>query len=147
MEATALASTIHDSFALTATLSALHALGFTLLMSGSLLANLRFAGLMFAGRSVREVARPGMNAMVVGLAVSIPTGVLSFLPRAVAASANPTFQLKMVLLVVAIGLQLVTATVTQRATENARAGRVLGSLGLLAWIGLGLTACAFILLE
>ena len=65
VEATALASTIHDSFALTATLSALHALGFTLIMSGSLLANLRCAGLLFAGRSVREVARPGMNAMVV----------------------------------------------------------------------------------
>ena len=134
----AVASAVGNSPTITAVLSAFHALGFTFIMGGALFSNLGKVGALFPSRPVHEVAGPGSRLIALGLLLSIPTGLLLFGPRAVAAGHNSTFQLKLLLIVVASAVQFGLLR---------RASRAVGALGLMLWIGLALTACAFILLE
>ncbi len=139
------AHAIANSLYLTAVLSATHLLGFTLLMGSAVIGNLRLAGLLLPNLPVAEVAGPTRRAMAFGLAISVTTGFLLFSTRAAAASENGFFQLKMLLLlsasVVHFGWQL---RVIDRDTA---ARRVAGVVGLMMWLGVALSACAFILLE
>lgn len=134
----AVASAVGNSPTITAVLSAFHALGFTFIMGGALFANLGTLRLLFPSRPVREMAGPGSRLIALGLVLSVPTGLLLFGPRAVAAAHNSTFQLKLLLILAASAVQF---GLLRRGT------RAVGALGLTLWIGLALTACAFILLE
>src|SRR5439155_1705744 len=99
VQATGVAKAVADSVMLTAGLSAIHLIGFTLLMGSALVSNLRLAGVLFQQRPIVEVHDPANRAIALGLIVSIFTGLLLFAARASAASANGFFQLKMGLLV------------------------------------------------
>ena len=134
----AVASAVGNSPTVTAVLSAFHALGFTFIMGGALFANLGKLGVLFPSRPVHEVAGPGSRLIALGLVLSLPTGLLLFGPRALVAAHNSTFQLKLLLIVVASAVQF---GLLRRGT------RAVGALGLMLWAGLALTACAFILLE
>jgi len=133
-----LASAVGNSPTITAMLSALHALGFTFIMGGALFANLGKLGVLFPSRPVQEVAGPGSRLIALGLVLSLPTGLLLFGPRALNTAHNPTFQLKLLL--------ILTASAVQFGLQR-RGTRAIGGLGLMLWIALALTACAFILLE
>jgi hypothetical protein len=148
IENTSAARAVADSAALTASLSAIHVLGFTLVTGGALVANLRLLGMIFAQQRIADVATPATRVIALGLAISIATGVLLFSARAAAVSANGTFQLKMLLLVTA-ALFHFTAHRAVAANESAAVlhVRAAGAVGLALWVGLALTACAFILLE
>jgi hypothetical protein len=141
IENTGLARTVAGSAGLTASLSAIHAIGFTLVMSGALVVNLRAVGALFRAHPIAAVIRPANGAILAGLAISASTGALLFAARATEVSSNGTFQLKMLLLAVAAAFHF---TVTRRLASQAP---VAGTLGLLLWLGLAVTACAFILLE
>lgn len=134
----AVASAVGNSPTITAVLSAFHALGFTFVMGGAIFANLGKLGVLFPTRPVHEVAGPGSRLIALGLVLSLPTGLLLFGPRALTAAHNSTFQLKLLLIVVATAVQFGLLR---------RASRAVGALGLTLWVGLALTACAFILLE
>jgi len=147
LETTRVALAVSNSVVLTAGLSATHLLGFTLSTGGALVSNLRLLGVLFSHRPVMEITRPATRGVLVGLVVSIVTGALLFSPRALAASENSIFQLKMLLLVAAAAFQF---TVHQRIAAHSsspRLQRLTGTLGMLLWIGLALAGCAFILLE
>jgi hypothetical protein len=135
---TALAAAVGSSPQILSVLSALHALGFTFVMGGALFANLGRLGVLFPSRPVRELTRPGSKLIALGLAISLPTGLLLFGPRAVTAAHNSTFQLKMVLILAASAVQFGLLR---------RDARALGAVGLALWLGLAAAACAFILLE
>jgi hypothetical protein len=135
---TALASTVGSSPTLTAVLSALHALGFTCIMGGALFANLGRLGVLFPTRPVRELTLPGSRLIALGLAISLPTGLALFGPRATAAGHNMFFGLKMLFLLTATGVQFGLLR---------RDSRAVGAAGLALWLGLAASACAFILLE
>lgn len=137
-QSSAIASAVGDSPMITAVLSAFHALGFTFIMGGALFANLGKLGVLFPSRRSEEVAVPGSRLIALGLFLSIPTGLLLFGPKAVTAAHNSTFQLKLLLIVVASAVQF---GLLRRDT------RAVGGAGLLLWVSLALTACAFILLE
>jgi hypothetical protein len=137
-QSSALASAVGDSPTITAVLSACHALGFTFIMGGALFANLGKLGVLFPSRRTEEVAVPGSRLIALGLALSIPTGLLLFGPRATNAGHNSTFQLKVLLILVASAVQF---GLLRRDT------RAIGALGLVLWVSVALTACAFILLE
>ena len=134
----AVASAVGNSPIITSVLSAFHALGFTFIMGGALFANLGKLGALFPARPVQEVAGPGSRLIALGLVISLPTGLLLFGPKAVAAGHNSTFQLKILLILAASAVQF---GLLRRDT------RAVGALGLALWVGLALTACAFILLE
>jgi hypothetical protein len=134
----AVASAVGNSPTITAVLSAFHALGFTFIMGGALFANLGKLGALFPARPVQEVAGPGSRLIALGLALSLPTGLLLFGPKAVTAGHNSTFQLKLLLILAASAVQF---GLLRRDT------RAVGAFGLSLWVALALTACAFILLE
>lgn len=104
IESTNLARAVGTSVGVTASLSAIHVIGFTLVTSGALLANLRALGVLFHGLAVAAVVRPANTAILTGLAISAPTGALLFAARATEVGANGTFQLKMLLLLTAAAL-------------------------------------------
>jgi hypothetical protein len=137
-QSSALASAVGGSATITAVLSAVHALGFTFIMGGALFANLGALRVLFPARPVHELSVPGSRLIALGLALSIPTGLLLVGPRVVSAAHNSTFQLKLLLIVVASAVQF---GLIRRGT------RAVGAAGLLLWGALALTACAFILLE
>lgn len=147
VEATWIASTVKNSTLLTGGLSAIHLLGFTLVTGGALVTNLRYVGALFSHRPVTEISGPATRGIAIGLAVSIATGVLLFAPRALAASTNGTFRLKMLLLALAATVHYAVHRHVSRAPVSPLLLRAAGAAGLALWVGLGLTACAYILLE
>ena len=148
IETTAVARATANSLALTAALSAIHLLGFTLVMGSAVLANLKRLGALLPTCSVAEVLRPANRAILVGLAISAATGALLFAARATAVSANGMFQLKMLLLVTAAAFHFVVGR-NDRAQDSVASPhtRVGAALSLALWFALAVTACAFILLE
>lgn len=148
IEATSVATSVGESLAATAWLSAIHIVGFTLVMGAALVANLRMLGALFPNRPVDEVAIPTGRVLALGLAVSFMTGALLFSARAASAAATGTFQLKMLLLLLAASFHFsVGARLAGRPRVDTRVLRIVGGLGLALWIGLALAACAFILFE
>lgn len=141
IEGTRVARTVAASAGLTASLSGIHVIGFTLVTSGAIVANLRVLGALFRARPIAEVVRPANGAILAGLAISVSTGALLFAARATEVSSNGTFKLKMLLLAAAAAFHF---TVNRRLTANAP---IAGAAGLSLWLGLAVTACAFILLE
>lgn len=141
IENTNLARTVGSSVGITASLSAIHVIGFTLVTSGALLANLRALGALFRTRAIADVVRPANTAILIGLAISAPTGGLLLAARATEVGSNGIFQLKMSLLVAAAAVHFV---IHRRPGVHVPAA---AALSLFLWLGLAVTACAFILLE
>lgn len=148
MQATAVAATVRESLLVTGALSAIHLLGFTLVTGGAFVANLRLVGVLFTDHPVLDVARPAGRGVAVGLTISLATGLLLFAPRATAASINSIFQLKMLLLGMAVAFHFtIHRTATRKASAAPAALRTIGATGFLLWTGVAMAGCAFILLE
>jgi hypothetical protein len=148
LQASALAHAIAESRWATAILSAVHLIGFTVVMGSALVTNLRLVGALFPERPATDVMRPATRALAVGLAISAATGALLFAPRAAHAAVNSIFQVKMLLLASAVTWHAtVQPRVASRMPEPVAAVRVLGATGLALWVSLALAGCAFILFE
>lgn len=147
LSSSAFAHTLAQSQVMTAGLSAVHLLGFTLVMASGLLAGLRWLGVMFVERPVSEVMPAASTALAIGCGISIVTGALLVLPRAPGAAANEFFRAKMLLLLAVIGFHTV---VQRRLAARASSGQTVawvGATGLALTLALALSASAFILLE
>ena len=127
LETTDLARAIAESLVATASLSALHVIGFTLITGSALVANLRLLGVFLDQRPILEVSAPANRAIAVGLAVSFATGLL--------------------LVSAAVFHFTVHRNVTQRASAKAPLLQATGVVGLALWLGVAAAGCAFILLE
>ena len=148
LEATAVARTIQESLLLTGALSALHAAGMTLLTGAVLVMSLRMLGLLFPHAAPADVTRAARAGMLIGLAISVTTGVLLFSSRASAAVHNEYFQLKMVLLAGAVlfHVGLYRKMLSSHADPGA-GSRAAGLLAIVLWVGVAGAGAAFILLE
>ena len=138
-----MAGAVRDSLWLTASLSAIHLLGVTLVGGGALVAGLRFGGLIFSDQALRAVARPAGRAILLGLVISVVTGALLVSPRAAESAANRFFQAKMLLLLAAAACDVVV----RRLGYGERAAASAGLLRSLLYGAVLLAGCAFILLE
>lgn len=148
LESTVIARSVGESLMFTASLSAVHILGFTLVMGSALLLNLRLLNLVLPQRALIEVTRPASRAVAFGLTISISTGVLLFSTRAMSAIQNNTFQMKMLLLLAAVVFHFVIQRrVTQRPQSGVFALQMTAVSGLTLWIGLAVAACWYILFE
>ncbi len=149
LQTTALAQGIAQSLMLTATLSAVHMLGFTLVTGSALLVNLRLLGAVLAERPAVEITRPASVVIGLGLLISVVTGLLLFSGRATRIAASDAFQVKMLLLLAAAGFHFFWAR--RVSLRRGGAGRALlratGAIGLALWLGLAVAACIFILFE
>ena len=148
IETTGIARRVAESSTLTASLSAIHLLGFTVVMGGALVANLRLLGAVFPQRPMSDVTRPASRGILLGLAISLLTGTLLFSARATAVSTNGAFQLKMLLLVAAAVFHFtVHRSVAAGASDALQGARATGAIGLSLWVSVALAGCAFILFE
>jgi hypothetical protein len=148
LQSTPMAMSIGNSLYLLAGLSALHLVGFTLLMGSALVGNLRLLGVMLPDLAIADVVRPARRALAAGLTISLVTGFLLFSTRATNAVGNEIFRLKMALLVAAALVHFVVQS--RFAGDSSGGGRfapAAGALGLLLWISVGVAGCAFIFLE
>jgi len=148
LEATTVGQGVQGSLQVTAVLSAVHVAGMTLVAGSALVSFLRLIGALFPDAPAREVTRAARGGLLVGLALSISTGVLLFSARATAAVENDFFRLKMLLLAGAI---LFHAAWYRRllladGPPSART-RLGGAVSLTLWMGVVGFACAYILLE
>jgi hypothetical protein len=147
LQATPVADAISRSLLLNAVLSSVHLLGITLLVGSVLVSSLRLIGVAFVDWPAAEVTRTARRGTLVGLAVTIGTGLFLVSPRAVGAAANSFFQTKLALLAAAV---VVHFTVYRRASATTAEGRrapLVGAAGLLLWLGVVVSGAAFILLE
>jgi hypothetical protein len=147
IEASAVATTIRDSVLLTGTLSGLHLIGMTLIVGSVLVSSTRVAGILFHDQPVAEVTRAARRGTVVGLTISIATGLLLVAPRLTTAAANGTFRVKMLILLTALVFHF---SIYQPAAQGLRpvmSPAIAASVGWLLWFGVALAGCAFILLE
>jgi hypothetical protein len=148
VQGTALATTIAQSSTITGILSASHLIGFTLVLGGALVSNLKLLGLLFPDRDTLEITAPTARGMAAGLLISMTTGLLLFSARAADASANQIFQIKMMLLAAAALLQFVlVGRMSRRLPAKSPVLRLTGGVSLALWLGVALAGCGFILLE
>lgn len=142
-----LAQAVGQSLPLTAWLSAVHVLGFTLVMSGGLVWNLKAAGALLGSYPLESVARPAGRILIIGLAISLITGLALFAPRATSVASSGVFQLKMSLLLGATCYQLALFFATAQRLRSPSALPIAGAIGVSLWLALAVTACWFILFE
>jgi hypothetical protein len=148
LESTGLARVVGESQSVTAWLSAVHAVSYTIVMSAGLVWSLHAGGLLLRQASSASVARPARRLLVVGLAISILTGISLFAPRASYTGPVGAFQLKLALIVGASILQFATTRAVLRGLPPAITTlRAAGVAGLVLWLALAATACWFILFE
>jgi hypothetical protein len=147
MSASWLAKSIAGTQMLTAGLSAVHLLGFALVMASGLAVSLRLLGVVFRDRPASDLIGPATWTLAAGVSISLVTGALLVLPRLSGALANDFFRAKMGLLAGVVGFH---ATIRGRRAFLASEGRVfrlLGASGVVLWTCLALAAFAFILIE
>jgi hypothetical protein len=148
LEATQVAQVVGSSMWMVATLSAIHVLGYALVMGGALVGNLRLLGVVVPSVPVSDVVGPASRGILYGLIVSIVTGILLVSWKAVAAFGNEIFQIKMLLLLVAALLHFTwQARVARNVSADSGALKLAGGVGLIVWLGLALAAAAYILFE
>ena len=147
IEASGVATTIGRSVPATGILSGLHLIGMTLLVGAVLVSTLRLIGVVLPHEPVAEVTRAARRGIVLGLALSVTTGLLLLSPRIVAASTNYIFQLKMLLLCAAAAFHFTIYQGAAQGTSRRVPPGAAGALGLTLWFGVVLAGCAFILLE
>lgn len=148
LESTGLARTVGESLSITAWLSAIHAIGFTLVMSGALIWNLHASGVLLPDADQESITRPAARLLVLGLTISLITGFALFAPRASYTAPSGVFQLKMALILAAAIYQFsVYLSLVRHRIHSVASLRASGILGAMLWLALAITACWFILFE
>lgn len=143
-----MAQIVGASQSITAWLSAVHAMGFALVMSAGLVWNLRASGVLLSEVSHKSIARPATRLLGLGLTLSLVTGLALFAPRASYTAPGGVFQLKIALILVAASYQLTAnVSVLRRPVISSAWLRANGILGTMLWLALAVTACWFILFE
>lgn len=131
----------------TGILSGLHLIGMTLVMGAVLVSALRLMGVVLPYEPVAEVTRAARRGIMLGLALSVTTGLLLLSPRIVATSSNYIFQLKMLILGAAAAFHFAIFQGAARGASRRVPPGVAGALGLTLWFGVVLAGCAFLLIE
>jgi hypothetical protein len=122
-------------------LQVVHVLGFIFLLAALLLSSLRLLGWALAGQPVAQVARDATRLLWVGLAFTVASGTLMFIGAPTHYASNPAFELKMLLLVIAVITQVTLFRGAAQSTSPvpAKAGVV---VGLVFWFGVSLAGRA-----
>jgi uncharacterized membrane protein SirB2 len=147
LQATPVAEAISQSLLLNAALSSVHLLGITLLVGSVLVSSLRLIGVAFVDWPAAEVTRTTRSGTLLGLAVTVGTGLFLVSPRAVNAAGNSFFQTKLALLAAALILSFTFFRHASATTAERRRAPVVGMVTLLLWLGVVVSGAAFILLE
>ena len=122
-----------------ATLQIVHVLGFILLLASLVLISLRVLGLAFKAQPVAEVSKDATRLNRIGLALAVITGTLMFVASPKLYYYKWAFELKMVLLIVAVIIQTTLfRKVSTHETPNPLLAKTSVALSILVWFGIGL---------
>ena len=122
-----------------ASLQIVHVIGFILLLSSIVLICLRLLGLVFAQQPIPKVGRDATRLIWLGLTLTVVSGTLMFVSSPRLYAYNPAFELKMLLLVVAVLVQvLLFRRVCADESPRPALARATVALSLGAWFGVGL---------
>ena len=147
IEKSTLAMTVRDSTILTGTLSGIHLIGLTLLVGSVLVSSAGLAGLIASDQSMAELTRATRRASIIGLIISISSGLLLVSFRLVMSTANRSFQIKMLMLVVATLFHFLVYVPAARGQRSAVSTKLAGGTAFLLWFAVVLAGCSFILFE
>lgn len=121
-----------------AALQVVHVFGFITLLAALVLISLRVLGLALTRQTIPEVARDSTRLIWIGLALAVASGTLMFVATPMLYFYKWAFELKMVLLVVAVVLQATLfRKVSQSESPNPLFAKTSVVLSLLAWFGIG----------
>lgn len=136
IETTAPARAMREALWLYPGVEIVHILGFVLLVGGVAMFDLRLLGAV-RGVGVASLAQSLLPWSWVGLAVAVPSGLLMFAAHATELAANPAFQIKLVLLLVAgLNAWLFHRRLMPRAPlESTPSARLAAAVSLLTWVG------------
>src|SRR5438132_13360210 len=101
VQTTRIATTMGQLTPLTGLLSGIHLLGLTLLVGSAVVSSLRMLDVILTDQSISDVARTPGRGMILGLTISVASGLLLFAPKASADGGSSFFQVKMLLLLTA----------------------------------------------
>jgi uncharacterized protein DUF6644 len=108
MQGTALSHAISKSnHLLIAGFQVFHVMGFVLLLAALVLISLRLLGLILQQQTMSQVASQSLRLLWSGLALAVASGALMFIGSPKHYFYNPAFDIKMLLLVVAVLVQAV----------------------------------------
>lgn len=147
IEKSTLAMAIRDSTVLTGGLSGLHLIGLTLLVGSALVSSAALAVWIVDGQPTEAVTRTARRASIVGLCISVATGLLLVSFRLSMSLGTRAFQIKMLILAAAAVFHFTVYLPAARGRSSIVAGGVAGVLAFLLWFGVVLGGCAFILFE
>jgi hypothetical protein len=116
-----------------------HVLGFILLLASVVLIILRLLGLAFAQQPISKVGRDATRLIWIGLVLTVLSGTLMFVSSPRMYYYNPAFELKMLLLVAAVLVQVLLLRRVSASDVAAPAlARTTVALSLASWFGVGL---------
>jgi hypothetical protein len=147
IENSTIAMAVRDSTILTGGLSGLHLIGLTLLVGSALVSSAALAGWVVSDQPIAEVTRAARRASIVGLCISIVTGLLLVSFRLSMSLGNRAFQIKMLTLAAAALFQFFVYMPAARGRQSVIPRGLAGGLAFLLWFGVVLGGCAFILFE
>jgi len=128
---------------LIAGLQVFHVMGFVLLLAALVLISLRLLGLLLQQQTVSQVASQSLRLLWSGLALAVASGVLMFIGSPKHYFYNPAFDLKMLLLVIAVLVQAVLFRWVARS-DNPRPWltRITVAVSLGAWFAVSMAGRA-----
>jgi hypothetical protein len=120
-------------------LQIVHVLGFILLLSSIVLISLRLLGLAFVQQLISKVGRDATRLIWIGLALTVVSGTLMFVSSPRMYYYNPAFELKMLLLIAGVLVQvLLLRRVSANDSPTPALARATVALSLASWFGVGL---------
>lgn len=147
IESSSLAMTIRDSTILTGSLSGIHLIGLTLIVGSVLVSSAGLAGLIVNDQPVADLTRAARRASIVGMIISITSGLLLVSFRLNMSVATQAFKIKMLTLAVAVLFHFLVYMPAARGQRSVVSTKLAGGVAFLLWFGVVLGGCAFILLE
>ena len=147
IEKSAIAMAVRDSTILTGGLSGLHLIGLTLVVGSVLVSGGALAGWVANDQPIAEITRAARRGSIVGLCISIATGLLLVSFRLSMSLGTRAFQIKMLTLAAAALFHFFVYVPAARGRRSVIPPGVVGVLNFLLWFGVVLGGCAFILFE
>jgi hypothetical protein len=123
-------------------LQIVHVLGFVVLLASLVLLSLRLLGLVFKKQPIEQVSRDAIRLIWWGLAIAVISGTLMFVSSPKLYFFKGVFQLKMLLLIVAVLVQVTLFRKVVADNPTPSFARSIVALSLVAWFGIGMAGRA-----
>ena len=128
---------------LIATFQVFHVVGFVLLLAALVLISLRLLGLVLQQQTVPQVASQALRLLWSGFALAVASGALMFIGSPKHYFYNPAFDVKMLLLIVAVIVQAgLLGRVTTHSAPRPWLARTSVALSLALWFAVSMAGRA-----